>query len=156
MKIYCHKKTQTGMTIAEVVVAIAIMAIMGAAIIASFNYGFLVMGLARENQRATQVLLEKAETIRLFSWDQVQGASTNGLIPSSFSEKYDPQAETGNQGVTYWGTLAITNCPFTTSYSDNMKQLIITLSWTNGYGSLVRTRSLATLVAKDGLQNYVY
>lgn len=156
MKIYCHKKMQSGMTIAEVVVAIAILAIMGAAIIASFNYGFLVMSLARENQRATQVLLEKAETIRLFSWDQVQGASTNGLIPSTFSEPYDPQASAGGQGVTYWGTLVITNCPFTTSYSANMKELVVTLTWTNQFGNVARTRSLATLVARDGLQNYVY
>ena len=55
----------------EVVIATAIIGIMAGGIITSFNYGFLTMQRVRENQRATQIMLEYAETIRLYNWDQV-------------------------------------------------------------------------------------
>ncbi|HHY84495.1 MAG TPA: hypothetical protein GYA07_03005 [Verrucomicrobia bacterium] len=154
MKLRCRKWLEAGSTLAEVSVAIAVLAITGGALIGAFNYGFFSMQMTRENQRATQIMLEKAETIRLYRWDQV---NTPGFIPATFEDVYDPQAPVGSQGVTYYGTLSITNPPFAaTSYSSNLRQLTITLTWTNSSGGIVRTRSLATLIAKDGMQNYVY
>lgn len=152
MKIQSANKSVKGMTIAEVVISLAILSIMAAGIMGSFSYGFLVMRLVRENQRATQIMLERAETIRLYNWDQV---NSNGFIPTITYEKYDPQAPSGSQGITYKCTLTVTNFPYSTSYSDNLRSFIIKLQWT-GAGDVTRTRSLTTLVAKDGMQNYVY
>lgn len=135
----------------EVVFSIAVIGVVAAALIGSFSYGFFVTQLVRENQRATQIILEKAETIRLYSWDQVL---TPGFIPPTFSDVYDPQS-TGGEGVSYHGTLTITNSPSGANYAANLRQFTITLTWTNNM-NMVRTRSLATLVAKDGVQNYVY
>ena len=152
MKIRCAFKPEKGMTIAEVVISLAIMTIMAAGIMGSFSYGFLVMQLVRENQRATQIMLERAETVRLYNWDQV---NSNGFIPAVTYEKYDPQAPSDAQGIDYKCTLTVTNFPYSTSYSDNLRSFIIKLQWT-GAGNITRTRSLTTLVAKDGMQNYVY
>ena len=117
-----------------------------------FSFTFFTLRMARENQRATQIILEKVETIRLYTWDQV---NSNGFVPRTFTDYYDPQALSGSRGVLYSGTMAITNVPFSTSYSTNLRHLTVTLSW-NTAGTMPRFRTLSTLVAKDGLQNYVY
>lgn len=144
-------RTQSGSALVEVVFSIAVIGVVAAALIGSFSYGFFITQLVRENQRATQIILEKAETIRLYSWDQVL---TPGFIPSTFTDVYDPQSA-GGEGVAYHGTLTIGNSPSGANYSANLRQFTITLTWTN-HMNMVRTRSLATLVAKDGIQNYVY
>src|SRR5215472_10256783 len=53
---------QFGATLVEVVIAAAVLTIMIAGVLNSFGYGFMASQLARENQRATQVMLEKVET----------------------------------------------------------------------------------------------
>lgn len=139
------------MTLVELVTSVAVLGVMAAGIFGSFRYGFFSLELLRENQRATQVILEKVETIRLYNWDQV---NLNGFIPATFTEVYDPQATTCGQGVTYSGTVVVTNCSLTSSYATNIKQLTVTLSWSTR--NIPHTRTLTTYIAKDGLQNYVY
>jgi type II secretory pathway pseudopilin PulG len=146
------RQAMRGATLVETVFAVAVIGILAGAVIGGTNYGVYTMARARENQRATQILLEKAETIRLYSWDQI---NTTNFIPASFTNAYDPQAVSGRQGATYAGTLAITSFPFSANYSNDIKQLTITLQW-SGVGRVNRTRRLTTFIAKDGLQNYVY
>jgi type II secretory pathway pseudopilin PulG len=146
------RKSKAGTTLVEVVVAAAILVVVGAGIIGSLGYGFFTTQLFRENQRATQIILEKVETLRLYSWDQI---NSNGFIPATFTNVYDPKAAVGQQGVTYYGTLAVSNFPSGTSYSTNMRQLTLTLRWNTG-GNTPHRRTLTTCVAKDGIQNYVY
>jgi len=52
-----------------------------AAILSGIMTGTFTMRMARENLRATQIMLEKVETIRLYSWNQV---TSNGFIPTDF------------------------------------------------------------------------
>ena len=139
------------MTLVEVVMAIAVLGVMTGGIFGSFRYGFFTLQLVRENQRATQIMLEKVETIRLYNWDQV---NSSGFIPATFTDEYDPQGATGGHGTTYNGRITVANCTNGTSYSADMRQLTVTLAWTTG--TIPRTRSLTTYIAKDGIQNYVY
>src|SRR5512137_2136821 len=118
MRIQLPRKAEAGITLVDVVMAIGVLGIMVSGIFGSFRYGFFTLQLVRENQRATQVLLEKVETIRLYSWDQV---NSNGFIPFTFSEQYDPQASSSSQGVTYNGTVTVTNCPLASGYAANMR-----------------------------------
>jgi len=124
-----------------------------AGLMSCFGFSFRVMELARDNQRATQIMLEKAETIRLYSWDQV---NSNGFIPSTFTATYDgiPATNGANGGTIYTGTLAVGPFPFNTSYKTNMRQLTVTLQWNKH--NMTKTRSLTTYISKDGIQNYVY
>jgi type II secretory pathway pseudopilin PulG len=149
MKIRSTANHQRGTTILEIVISTCILSIMAAGLIGCFTYGFYIMELARENQRATQIILEKFETVRLYNWDQVL---TSGFIPATFEDIYDPQAESG---VAYHGTVTVANVPFNNSYSSNMRELVISLTWTSSR-NLTRTRTMSTFVAKDGVQNYVY
>src|SRR5205814_4257775 len=139
LKFNLTKKTCRASTMVEVVVAIGILAILGAGVVGSFKYGFFMMDMVRQNQRATQIMLAKAETVRLYRWDQVL---SNGFIPTTFPDVYDPQAPVGQQGVTYNGTVIITNFPENRSYSTNMRQLTIGLTWKTG--NISRSRSLTT------------
>jgi hypothetical protein len=138
------------MTLVDVVMAVAVLGVMAGGIFGSFRYGFFTLQLVRENQRATQIILEKVETLRLYNWEQL----TNGVytLPDEF---YDPQASANSQGTTYSGTITVTNCPLVSSYAANMRQLIVTLNWTTR-GAIPHTRSITTYIARDGIQNYVY
>jgi hypothetical protein len=152
MKIRCANKLKSAMTLVDVVMAVAVLGVMASGIFGSFRYGFFTLQLVRENQRATQIILEKVETIRLYSWDQIQ--PTNNFIPATFTDVYDPQAAANAQGTIYNGTVAVANCPLSSSYSACLRQLTVTLSWTTR--DIPHTRSLTTYIARDGIQNYVY
>jgi type II secretory pathway pseudopilin PulG len=153
MRIHLSKKLNRAMTIIEVVMATGIIALTGGAVISSVNYGLFIMRMARENQRATQVMLEKLEAIRLYNWDQV---TNNGYVPSSFTASYDPTLS-GSQGIVYYGSMSVTTPTFssTPNYSASMRQFNVSVTWTN-VGGLRHTRSLSTYVAQNGIQNYVY
>src|SRR5690349_20288463 len=150
MRLVSSKHSESGATLAEVLMAVGVLGIAIAGILASVFAGFFVIDRVRENQRATQIILEKVETIRLYSWSQVK---SNGFIPTTFSEPFDPQATQGSKGITYRGNFEIAPFPHSSSYSTNMRQITVTLRWTSKR-NLQRTRSFVTYIAKDGLQNY--
>jgi len=144
------RRLQAAFSLVEVTVGMAIVATVGGALMTGITQGFFCMQMARENLRATQIMLEKVETIRLYNWDQINMA---GFIATSFTNRYDPNS-TNSQGLKYTGAMTISDVPFSTSYSTNMKQITVTLNWTTG--QLPRTRSFTTFISRDGLQNYVY
>lgn len=155
MKIRLSRKFNFGVTLAEVVMATGIIALTGAGVISSINYGLCIMRIARENQRATQIMLEKLEAIRLYNWTQV---TNSGFVPATFKATYDPTAATNSQGTIYYGTMAVTVPVFTGTtpdYANNLRQFTVGLSWTN-YGGASHFRTLSTYVAQNGMQNYVY
>src|SRR5205823_1561848 len=92
-------------TLAETMVAVAVIGIMFVALYGGISSGFRVMQLTRENLRATQILVERMEVIRLYRWDQL---TNSGYIPQNFVDYYYPAgAAQGAGGITYTGTLSI-------------------------------------------------
>lgn len=149
------RKSEFASTLVEVIVATVIIAVVGAGIIGSINYGLFIMQLARENARATQIMLEKLESIRLYNWSEV---TSNGYVPTAFTDYYDPQGGSNSLGTVYNGTLSVADAVFsgtTPSYSTNVRQFTVTVQW-NTAGRVNHTRTLTTYVAKDGAQNYIY
>jgi len=134
----------------EVTIGMGVIGTTCAALLTGITTGFFTMRMARENLRATQIILEKVETIRLYSWDQI---NTAGFIPATFTEVYDP-TRTNSTGLTYNGTMTIAAAPITNSYSGDMRMLTVNLSWSTGY--IQRTRQFSTFISRNGLQNYVY
>src|SRR5262249_43999527 len=74
------RKQNGGQTFAEVLVAIGVLGFMLVSLYAGFSSGFAVVRVARENLRATQILEERMEVIRLFRWEEV----APGFIPTNF------------------------------------------------------------------------
>ncbi len=110
---------------------------------------FNVARMTRENVRATQILQDKTETIRLYTWAQISNS-----IPSSFSAMFYPPGTANNQGILYTGTVSIANSPLTESYSNDLKLVTVTVYWTSG--RIACQRQATTLVSHYGLHNYIY
>ena len=142
---------QAGFSLVEVTIGMGVVGTAAMALFSGFTSGFFTMQLARENLRATQVLLEKTETIRLYNWDQI---NTPGFIQPTFTTYYDPNDTNSADAIVYSGTMLITNCPVSSSYSDDMRMAVITLNWHTG--ALPRTRTFTTYIARNGLQTYIY
>src|SRR4051812_21990024 len=81
------KKASSGFTLAEAMVGITFAAIVLVSLYAGITYGMSVTEVTRENLRATQLILEKFETIRLYTWDQLNG-SNGFVIPTTFTNSY--------------------------------------------------------------------
>jgi prepilin-type N-terminal cleavage/methylation domain-containing protein len=144
---------QRAFTIVEVVVAVFILGIACISLYAGFATGFLLVDSTRQELRATQILTQKAEALRLCTWSSL----TN--FPLSFSESYDPTSP--NAGVLYVGTVttdAATAIPNSSAYRSNMCTATINLYWTNYSGTrkIVHNRASQTLIARYGIQNYIW
>src|SRR5512136_482740 len=81
-----RKRSAAGYTFAEVLVAAAILGVVATSLYAAFSGGFFIIQSTRENLRATQVMVQKLEAIRLLTWSQL--GNTNYLKPV-FTEPYD-------------------------------------------------------------------
>jgi hypothetical protein len=153
-KIRANLGSEQAYTIVEVVFASAIIAILFVTLHMGIAFGFSVSRAERENLRATQIILERMEGIRLFTFDQV---SDTALNPTTFTKSYYPAALGGQSpGITYTGRVTvvpnITLDP-TATYSADMKKVTVQLDWVSS--NVHRTRSLSTYVARNGIQNYV-
>jgi uncharacterized protein (TIGR02598 family) len=138
-------------SLVEVLLSVFILTISAMALFGCFSAGFLNMRMARENQRAIQIVLDRTETIRVYNWDQV---NQSGFVPATFTNYYDPQAAIGHQGTIYSGTITVSAAPINASYSNDMKQLTINVNWQTG--NVPRTRQCTTYIGRNGIQNYLY
>jgi hypothetical protein len=134
--------------------AAALAGIMFMTAIAGFSNAFSTLQLDRENSRATQILLEKTEMLRVYNWDQITGNDTNTYIPTTFTVPFYPGTNDSNGGFNYSGTVVITNLVTTASYSNDLRTVTITLTWTSGKAP--RSRTMTTYVSQYGLQNTIY
>ena len=106
--------------------------------------------ICQENERVTQILSAKMDTVRLYNWDQI---NSNGFVPRSFIMGIDPNNT--NSMPYYTGTISIAQAPNPLSayYKTNLLQVTVTVDWVSG--SRPQSRSMDTFVAKYGLQSYI-
>ena len=149
-------------------IATAIVGIFFVGLYTGIGQCFGILANAREDLRANQILLDKMEEMRLYSWDQVNSYGTStSFIPTNFVERFFPDGtntarstftvgtqHTGAKSMVYYGTISITNVSFTNAYSANVKEVNVSLVWTNG--AQVRQHSMSTLVSEYGMQKYIY
>lgn len=141
-----------GFTILEVVIGVAAVGLLFVTFYTGFTQGFAIIQAARENLRATQILEEKMETIRLYRWEQV---TDDDFIPDTFTAPFYAVGTNVAAGVTYSGRMTITNVNMPeASYATNMRMVIVRLQWNSG--NTERFREMRTLVTRYGLQQYIY
>jgi hypothetical protein len=148
-----RQKHQAAFTIAEVVVAVFVLTIIGVGYYGGLGYGFGVLQTTREDLRATQVMMQKLESIRLCTWSE--------LTNCTFTENYNPLTTNSTSGTIYSGKLVIgpaTNLVNSPSYQNNMALVTVGLTWTNYTRGvpLVHSRQMQSQVARYGLQNYIW
>ena len=132
--------------------SIAIAAIMVTVLFYGFNNGFAMLRQTRDDLRATQILMQKTEAFRLYTWPEL----TN--CPTTFQAYYNPLGiKNHSAGTLFYGTLDTTedatNIPASVPYRSALHLITITVSWTNAWGG--HTRTMQTLSARDGMQNYL-
>jgi type II secretory pathway pseudopilin PulG len=130
-------------SLAEVMVAVMILALVLVSVFAGFGLGFGIIKSTREDLRATQILTQKIEGIRLCTWSQL-----TTQCPTSFTETY---------AIVGGGS----NNDLPAAYRDKVKLITVTVTWTTSKAGLYQstvthTRSMQTESAFYGLQNYLY
>ncbi|HEY5915397.1 MAG TPA: hypothetical protein VJA21_32845 [Verrucomicrobiae bacterium] len=147
--------SQIAYTLAEVMIATALLAIVGVALYGGMSSGFAITQASRENLRATQILVERMEGIRLYNWNQLVYSN---WIPQRFTNWYYPLTKPGESpGIMYLGEMHFQPNPTlnpTVTYGPYMCEVSATVNWTSG--GVPRSRTLTTYAARDGVQNYVY
>jgi prepilin-type N-terminal cleavage/methylation domain-containing protein len=144
---------QAAYTLPEVMVGISIIAVMFVTLYLGFTQGFGVVQASRENLRATQILQQYSELIRLYTWEQL----TNGTaFPHPYTKTWTfyPMGAPGSRGVTYTGTMSVDSSDIVEDYAADTKKVTITLNWTSG--NVTRQRQMTTMVSKYGLHNYIF
>lgn len=163
-------------TLPEVLVAIALVGIMVAALYGGMTSSTLSVTLAREDLRATQVMLEKLEIVRSYTWAQLfpnvdpdESDEDDGdtfdpddpdyveddipfTIPKTFTAPFIP-GDPDNGGFVYNGNIAIVPAPLTEQYSNSLAQVTIEVIWTSG--GITRTRQMRSFFAQYGMQNNI-
>jgi type II secretory pathway pseudopilin PulG len=154
-------------TLVETVVSLMVLAIMVTSLFAAFYSGLASVQLSRENLRATQIMLQKMENVRLYKWSQLTDST---YFRRTFSDSYyhPLDASNGSPGTVYAGVITVTNVPtgaggIPADYASKMQAVTVTVYWTNypsggntNVGAIVRNRQMQTYVARYGMQDYNY
>ena len=145
-------RKQGGFSLAEVMVGMGVVGITFISLYSGLTAGLTTVRMSRENVRATQIMSEKLDTIRLYSWDKIVKI---GMGSATFTDTYIPSGSATNAtGIVYTGQVTITPAPVHSDYQHNMRRVSVHVSWVTG--SLPRERTMVTLIAKNGMQNYIY
>lgn len=146
-------RRDSGFTLIEVIACIAILGIAFAALLTGLAWNVSTIKFARETVRATQIMEDRLDTFRLYSWDQI---TTPGFITNQFYAPFCPSNALSPEalGITYTGRITIVTAPLSETYSTNMLSITIDLDWPSS--PEVRHAQMSTFVSKYGMQGYVY
>ncbi len=145
-----QRDASAGFSLTEAVVGMGVVGVLFVSLYSGLTSGLSNVRMARENVRATQIMAEKLDTIRLYSWDKI--VKLDGT-PMEFKTAYNTSSNS-SAGFTYAGIVTVMPAPVSNTYKDNMRQVTVSLSWESG--TLHRQRSMTTLITKNGMQNYIY
>lgn len=149
-----------GVSLMEVIVATAILGIMLVVLFAGLAGGYSIINTFRQDLRATQILTQKTEFVRLCTWSQVNS------LPATFVDYYAPIGSAGGSqtNIIYYGTIRVgtaTNLPASAAAYNNtntIELVTVDLTWTNILvpNHVAHHRRMQTLVSYHGLVNYIY
>lgn len=152
-----HCRAAAGHSLPEAVIAVSLVGVMFISLYAGFTAGFGILRSARENIRATEILNEQTERVRLLNWSQVLNSSA--YLPSSFVAAFDPADNSPTpSGPIFHGRIETsTPADWPADYQNRGRLITITLTWTNSEGRtpIVQQRQVQTYVARYGMQQYL-
>jgi hypothetical protein len=132
----------------ETLFAIVLVSVLFVTIYGAINGSISLVRFCQENERVTQVLSDKLDTIRLYNWTQL---TNTGFIPTTFTAPLDALSTNTSRQCT--GTIAIASAPVAGKYKPDVMEVTVQVKWTSG--SRPQSRSMTTYVAKYGLQDYI-
>jgi hypothetical protein len=131
-------------------IGMALMGIMFVSLYVGLTSGFAIIQLARENLRATQILQEKTETLRLLTWEQLSQMQTK------MEEPFYSSGSNFESGFTYNVRVQISSeSPVPDAvYAPDIKLVTVEARWMSG--GVERRRSMTTYASRYGLHRYRY
>ena len=135
------KRHQGGFTLMEAMIATVILALALASVLGVSGRATRYLSDIRRSARASQVLQQKMEDIRLLSWGQMQ------TLTNEFTDPHDTQR-------IYRGAI-VTNRFDAYNGTTTVMRVTLVVSWTNQTGRVV-SNQLSTLVSKGGLNKYIF
>jgi len=150
-----RRNRKTAFFLLEAVIGMALLGLVFMAMYTGLVTTTFSVQLSRENLRATQLMAEKLDTIRLYGYKKI--------IDDPFYLKWtdvpvypDDPSKPGNDATArvFKGEIVVDAAPITEAYAADMRMITVRVMWTTG--KLNRTRSMSTLISKYGLYKYVY
>jgi hypothetical protein len=119
------------------------------ALYTGFGSGFSILRTTREDLRATQILINRMERVRVCTWSRLTDPLVN---PPVSTEYFDSANQRMPYTVTYRATLpAVGSMP--EAYRADMMLINVDVTWTSG--RTPHRRSMQTHVARYGMQSYI-
>ena len=146
-----------GFSLVEAVVGLALLGLVCMALFSGLCNSTFSVQLTRENLRATQVMTERLDTIRLYSWKQLTNDNFVAQIERPFTVPLhapDPLSPPRTNSAVFNGAIYIESAPITEVYGKDMRLVTVELKWKTG--RLERNRSMSTLVSRYGTYKYIY
>lgn len=135
-------------TIAEVMMATAVMAMAISTSITTMQRGFLSLDSARNTTLAGQIMQSELEKMRLKDWTTVS-AYPAGPTAITIDSTFTSNSAIGNR---FTLTRSVEEVA---SHSGEMKKITFTITW-RGYDGRQITRYYVTYYARNGLYDYFY
>jgi hypothetical protein len=178
------RRGEQAFSILETVFGVCLLLVTGLALYGSVMSGMNYLKFSRENQRATQVIMEKLEYVRLLTWEQVAEGDydpdeedlempddpehtagtieteTPFVLPKNWKSYYNPGNAYGHtnennpHNLVYNGSLEVSDVPAMTETYSNWVKRV-SVEITWTSGGLTRTQRLDTLFSKYGMQNNI-
>jgi type II secretory pathway pseudopilin PulG len=148
-----------GFFLVEAVVGMALLGLVCMALFSGLCNSTFSVQLTRENLRATQIMAEKLDTIRLYSWKQLTNDTFVAQIEKDFNRPLHPPdplspPHTNSPSAVYEGAIYIEPAPINEVYGKDLRLVTVELKWKTG--ELQRTRKMSTLVSRYGTHKYIY
>ena len=145
-----ERRITAAFSLTEAVVALAVGGIMIVSLYSGMTSASFSMRMAREDARATQIMLDKIEVVRLCSWEQINDKK---FMPSTFTTPIYP--ELGTNGPLMTGTLTIDKVPtLPVTYKDAVALVTVRVTW-GEKGKMQRSRQMSTYVSQHGITKYL-
>jgi len=146
-------QSRCGFALVEVVTGMMILEMVLVALYAALASAFNSVNMERDNLRATQIMVEKMEIVRMYNWEQIKNPA---LWPKFFTAYSDPAGVTNatGRGALFSGRIQLTPGPNDVGYGDDMRTVTIDITWKTG--NMQRSRQFQSYITKNGLQNYSY
>jgi len=152
------QRRQTAFFLLEATIGMALLGLVFMALYTGLVTTTFSVQLSRENLRATQILGEKLDTIRLYGWKKIIVDDPyyiqRGLVDLPVYS--DDPSQPGNDATSrvFDVEVFVEDAPIEEPYAIDMRMITVKLTWQTG--KMNRTRTMSTLVSKYGLYKYVY
>ena len=153
-------RRKAGYARGEVLAAAAFLGVVVTLLYGAFSLGSCGIQSTRANLRASRILMQRAEALRLFTGSQVR--DLNNQRKPLFVERHDPLSLSSNGGGGPYAAYVSAAVPAAGASPKvsrpDLRTVTVTVYWTNCNGAkpVVHAREVQTRLARNGMPKYIW